>query len=237
MVNHRTFMAAVGIATALTASGYAASDASIPLAILAQRMGLTYAYLDSDDAVSLIGHGMSVTVRPGSPFFYVNDREEPIAGMTPTYESGDVHVSKAFGSQLMTLERTLGKTTSPHRTIAQLPVRAMTAPAIERHVTEMTLSGVKGNDDVVVEGNATPNSLVSLVLKAIAAPELPTVFLNRSFTVASAQGTFKLEISTAPAYYTGTTYEAEAVGVDDQNPVVATFVPPPISARWKALKD
>jgi len=237
VVNHRTFLASVGIVTALAAPAYAASDAPMPLATVAHRMGLTYAYLNFDDSVSLTGHGLAVTVRPGSPFFYVNDREEPVAGMTPTYRSGDVVVSPAFAMQLATLERQMGTVGRPHKLIvAQAPMHAMTAPA-ERHVTDMAIAAVAGDNDVLVSGTATPNSLVSIVLKANVSPELPTVILNRSFTVADAAGKFAVDISTAPAFYAGTTYTAEGVGVDDRTPVTASFEPHTIGSHWKALKD
>ena len=201
-----------------------------PLATVAHRLGFVYAYLGPDDVVSLVGHGISVIVRPGVPYFTVNDRVVPVEGDAPRYQGGDLFISPEFSQQLTAIERAAAKTQPPRRAeaMAENPAHINVAAAggAPQNVTALTLSSVNGSDDVSVSGEATPGSLVAIVLKATADPVLPTIFLNRSFAVTGPEGRFFIAIPTAPDYFSGSIFIAEASGIDDAKPMTATYVPP-----------
>ncbi len=208
-----------------------ADDArALPLASVAHRLGLIYTYLGSDDEVSLTGHGVAVIVRPGSSFFSVNDRVEPIEGDAPRYQGGDLFVSPAFAHQLGTIERAAAKNDAMRRsrTLASSDLHINAAPknGMTHRVTTVAIVAIPGTEDVAVSGQATPGALVAIVLKADAAPELPTIYLNRSFTLAGSDGKYSVEIPTAPNYFTGSVLIAEAAGIDDATPMTASFTPP-----------
>ena len=201
-----------------------------PLATVAHRLGFVYAYLGPDDVVSLTGHGLSLIVRPGVPYFTVNDRVVPVEGDAPTYQSGDLFISPAFSHQLTAIERAAASKQRPSRSEAMaenpahINVAAPGGPM--QNVNAVSLNSVKGSDDVSVSGEATPGALVAIVLKATSDPLLPLIFLNRSFAVAGPNGQFQLKIPTAPEYFTGSVFIAEASGIDDAKPMTATYAPP-----------
>ena len=224
---------AIVLAAALWSAGVAASAdtmAAVPLASVAHRLGLTYAYLGSDDEVSLTGHDVAVIVRPGSSFFSVNDRVEPMEGDAPRYQGGDLFVSPAFARQLGAIERAAAKNdvVRRSRTLAasDMHINAARGNGEPHRVTTIAITQVVGTEDVDVSGDATPGALVAIVLKANEAPELPTIYLNRSFAVAGADGKYSVEIPTAPNYFTGSVLIAEASGIDDAKPMTASFTPP-----------
>lgn len=225
--------AALAIIALLAFCGTNASAASAhaePLAKIAHRLGFVYTYLGPDDVVSLVGHGLSVIVRPGSPYFTVNERVQPIEGDAPRYEGGDLLISPAFSHQLAAIERAAAANFRPSRSDATSESAAhinVAAPGGPPHnVTHVVLTAVPGTDDVSVSGEATPGSLVAIVLKATADPLLPTIFLNRSFAIADSDGRFGIRIATAPAYTTGSTFTAEAAAIDDAQPMIAHYAPP-----------
>ncbi len=227
----KIYAAAIIALLACSEPAFAQGGQNVPLATVARQLGLVYAYLGPDDIVSLSGHGLSVTVRPGEPFFYVNDRSEPVAGGTPTYRGGDIYVSRAFVKQLAALSRVAASANSS--TVNSAASRLMRpqlalapANAMPRRVTNLRLAGVEGSDNVAVSGKAPPGALVALVLKAVSSPQVPTVFLNRSFVVAASDGTFGIELSTAPEYFQGSVIVVEASGIDDAKPVSARYTPP-----------
>ena len=201
-----------------------------PLAAVAHRLGFVYAYLGPDDVVSLTGHGLSLVVRPGVPYFTVNDRVVPVEGEAPIYQAGDLLISPAFSHQLTAIERSAATKELPSRAqaMAENPAHInVAAPGgAPQNVSAVSLSSVKGSDDVSVSGEATPGSLVAIVLKAKADPLLPMIFLNRSFAVAGPNGQFAITIATAPEYFTGSIFTAEASGIDDAKPMTATYAPP-----------
>jgi hypothetical protein len=212
------------------ASARADSTHVEPLATVAHRLGFVYAYLGPDDEVSLVGHGLSVIVRPGVPYINVNDRVEPIQGEAPQYGGGDLLISPAFAHQLTLLERAAAKTVLPGHAnaVAENPAHInVAAPGGPPHnVTAVTLDAVPGSEDVAVSGQATPGSLVAITLKATASPLLPTIFLNRSFAVTGPDGQFTHKISIAPDYFTGSILFAEVSAIDDAKPMTASYSPP-----------
>ncbi len=225
-------VAALALVPLLASGTNARAATAEPLAVVAHRLGFVYAYLGPDDEVSLTGHGITVLVRPGDPFFSVNDRREPVRGETPRYRDSDIVVSRQFIRQLTEIERAaafandtaLAKSYVSGSGRIDLDPHVSAAP---RKVTTVDLSPVQGTEDVLVSGSATPGSLVAIVLKAIASPGLPTIFLNRSFAVTGTDGKYAMRISTAPEYFNGSTFLAEAASVDDASPVVARYTPPP----------
>jgi len=225
-----TFAATLALISFVPNGANAQQVSGEPLAAVAHRLGFVYAYLGPDDEVSLTGHGITVLVRPGDPFFSVNDRREPVRGETPRYRDSDIVVSRHFVRQLTEIERAaafandtaLAKSYVSGAGRIDLDPHVSAAP---RKVATVDLSPVKGTEDVLVSGNATPGSLVAIVLKAIASPYLPTIFLNRSFAVAGTDGKYEMRISTAPEYFNGSTFLAEASSVDDASPVVARYAP------------
>ena len=203
---------------------------AMPLAAVAQKLGFVYAYLGPSDVVSLAGHGISIVVRPGVPYFTVNERVEPVRGDAPRYQSGDLYISPQFVQQLTKIERSAAHAySSQHVASANSnPAHINVAPegSLPQNVTAVTVAAAPGSDDVVVNGEATPDSRVSIVLKAIASPQLPTIFINRSFAVADKSGHFSKDISTAPEYFSGSVFIAEASATDDAKPMTARFTPP-----------
>ncbi len=213
-----------------SATALAAGTQPQPLAHVAHKLGLQYSYLENEDAVLLTGHGLTVTVRPGSPFFYNGARIEPVDGGMPTFHDNDVYVPVAFVHQLSSMERAsdamLGMTRNAKLPqIATLAAEAK-APPVERHATSVRLATIKGTENLRVFGTATPGALVSIVLKAISSPDIPTVFLGRSFVEANEKGTFETTLPMAPAYFNGSVFVAEASGIDDVDPVTTHFAPP-----------
>ncbi len=195
------------------------------LAAVAQKLGLVYAYLGADDEVTLAAHGLSVVVRPGVPYFTLNDREEPIPGGKPFYRAGDVYISPQFAQRLGELERAAATSYhSPAQSIAHVNVAPSGGAA--QNVTTVNMSAVPGSDDVEVSGAATPGAVVAIVLKAMATPDLPTIYLNRSFAIAGAAGTYAIDIPTAPEYFSGSIFIAEAAALDDVKPMTASYSPP-----------
>ncbi len=227
----KMYAAAIIALLTCSAPAFAQEAQNVPLATVARQLGLVYAYLGPDDIVSLSGPGLSVTVRPGEPFFYVNDRSEPVAGGAPTYRGGDIYVGRAFVKQLAALSRVSASAKSGAlRSASSNSMRSelglAPAGAVPRRVTDVHLAGVEGSDNVLVTGKAPPGALVALVLKAISSPQVPTVFLNRSFVVAARDGTFDIQLSTAPEYFQGSVIVVEASGIDDAKPVSARYTPP-----------
>ena len=225
----RTALAIIALLPFCPAGARADATHAEPLATVAHRLGFAYAYLGPDDVVSLTGHGLSLIVRPGVPYFTVNDRNVPVEGDAPVYRAGDLIISSAFSRQLTAIERAAAKR-EPSRAAAQAenPAHINVAPSggPAQNVSSLSLSSVKGTDDVSVSGNATPGALVAIVLKATSDPLLPTIFLNRSFAVTGPDGQFAIEIPTAPEYFTGSVFYAEASGIDDAKPMTATYAPP-----------
>ena len=223
-------LAIIALSPFIGASALANQTQGEPLATVAHRLGFVYAYLGPDDVVSLVGHGISVVVRPGVPFFTVNDRVVPVEGDAPVYASGDLVVSSKFSKQLAAIERAAASRELPSRAeaMAENPAHINVAATAghPQNVTALMLDSVKGSDDVAISGEATPGSLVAIVLKATADPVLPTIFLNRSFTVAGPSGQFSIKIATAPEYFTGSIFIAEASGIDDAKPMTASYAPP-----------
>jgi len=221
-------IAIVAVLLSLEANAVAGEVHAVALASVARQLGFTYVYLGPDDEVSLTGHGLAVVVRPGAPYFTVNDRVEPVEGDAPRYQGGDLFVSPAFAHQLTTIERSAAKSERAERkttAASALHINDSTSEVLPHHVLTVRLAQVPGTEDVVVAGEATPGALVAIVLKADAAPDLPTIYLNRSFAVAGSDGMFSLQIVTAPDYLTGSILIAEASGIDDSKPMTARFTP------------
>jgi hypothetical protein len=222
-------LAILAVLPFLTANALADESHASALAAVARRLGFTYAYLPQSDEVSLTGHGVAVIVRPGVPFFTVNERVEPVDGEAPRYLDGDLYISPGLVSELTSIARSAAMTyhmrpepgaTNP----AHINVAAAGAPPAK--VTALELAGVAGSDDVAVTGEATPGALVAIVLTSISDPLLPRIYLNRSFAVARKDGSFSIDIPTAPQYFTGATIVAEASGIDDDRPMIAHYSPP-----------
>ncbi len=226
----RTALAIIALLPFCGANARADQMHAEPLATVAHRLGFVYAYLGPDDVVSLTGHGLALVVRPGVAYFTVNDRVVPVEGDAPIYRAGDLSISPAFSRQLTAIERAAAKKERPSRAdaMAENPAHInVAAPGgPPQMVSAVSLSSVTGSDDVSVSGNATPGSLVAIVLKATADPLLPMIFLNRSFAVTGPGGRFAIKIATAPEYFTGSVLIAEASGIDDAKPMTASYAPP-----------
>ncbi len=226
----KTGLAIVAFVTFCGLGARADSAHAVPLATVAHRLGFVYAYLGPDDEVSLVGHGLSVIVRPGVPYFTVNDRVVPVEGDAPRYQGSDIYISPEFTHQLTTMELAAAKRALPSRTeaMAENPagVNVANVARVPHNVTTVAIDAVPGSDDVAVTGEATPGSLVTITLKAAASPLLPTVFLSRSFAVAGPSGQFSLNMSTAPEYFTGSILFADVSAIDDAKPMTASYSPP-----------
>lgn len=191
----------------------ARTDAAVPLAQVARQLGFHYGFLPFENAVSLARPGATVVIRPGDPFFSVNERREPVFGMVPEYRQNDVYVSRAFISEIRGLGHAFGR---PSSRIVMEQERVD-----QGHVAELHLAQVPNSPRITVSGSATPGARVEIVLRAALSASLPIVVLDRTAAFADASGSFATVVSTAPDQFYASRFIVEASGAGDVAPTVA----------------
>ncbi len=200
--------------SALVGPGAASADDAVSLARVARQLGYHYVYLPFENAVSLSRPGVTVVVRPGDPFFAANERREPVFGMVPEYRGNDVYVSPAFMSEI----RGLGHPFPPPDNGPQI----VREERVDRgHVSELHLSRVPGATSISVDGHATPDSRIEIVVRAALSESLPIVVLDRATAFSDASGAFSTVVSTAPDHFWASKFIVEASGAADTSPAVA----------------
>jgi len=206
----------------------ARADDAVPLALVAADLGLAYAYLPVENAVSLTRPGTVIVVRPGDGFFSVNARREPVYGMVPAYRDNDVVVSRAFEAEIRQLGRkTANRAHAPswtHATAKSTATVAFAASARTGTVTTVSALFVASQGAVQIAGRATPGSRVTLVLRAYLAEDMPVVTLNDGETTADSHGRFATVLASAPAWFQYTRFIVEASAPGDTYASAANVV-------------
>lgn len=192
----------------------ARTEAAIPLAQVARQLGFHYGFLPFENAVSLARPGATVVVRPGDPFFSVNERREPVFGMVPEYRQNDIYVSRAFIAEIRGLGHPFGPAASSTVVMQQDRID-------QGHVAELHLSQVPNSPRITVSGSATPGARVEIVLSAALSASLPIVVLDRTAAFADPSGSFATVVSTAPDNFYASRFIVEASGAGDVAPTVA----------------
>lgn len=221
------------VGAAMFAVGFASpglADDAVPLATVARELGFTYAYLPYENAVSLARPGATVIVRPGDAFFSVNERREPVYGIVPVYRNNDVYVSRAFvdeirgaGSRATSATTGNGNFTLPTRPLAPSEPPGRVATAIATYDER--------DDRALVSGMATPGSIVGVALRAELAAGIPVVVLDRTYVVASDDGTFAAHLSFGFDHFAPSRYVVEAYGEQNEHPILA-----PLGSRTSKVR-
>ena len=179
----RPSTAALALAiTALPALAVAASGVS--LRRVAAADGFTMHWLGPERSVSLRRNGLAIVMRPGSPVYDVNSREE-IADRAPAATpEGDLRISPRLARRLAALAHGVSTAAdAPTGPASRAAVTAGVALAVDAR--ELT-----GGSALAVEGNAPRNARITLTLLATLAPDLPAVLIERSDVAADAHGHF-----------------------------------------------
>ena len=192
--------------TAIPALAGAASGVSLRAAAAAD--GFTMHWLGPERSVSLRRNGLAIVMRPGSPLYDVDDREE-IADRAPaTTPDGDLIISAALAHRLAVLAHDVAAHETPMGPSSQAPATASAPLAIDARE-------LSSRDALSVSGTAPRNARITLSLLATLAPDLPAVLLERSDVAADADGRFTAVVPLVSDHLAGrvVTVTASALGV------------------------
>ncbi len=230
-------LAAAGLlaaAFAQVAAPAVANARSYALARVAAQLGYTYAYLGSDDAVTLTRPGLTVLVRPGERLFDVNDRSEVVdRGDAPKFSQNDVYVSPQFVRRLAALASRAGGGARD----AGLSGPPLVQPAVGPGPIVLDVKPVPGSQLLRVTGHAPAGAPITLTLRATFALEVPETVLNRSGVSADDQGNFSTTVPLAPGYFNGAYVTLEATSLPGVTKASQRLLVPPPNAGLKIPAD
>jgi len=205
--------AALVWATALPA--YAAHTRA--LSAVAAELGFEYSYLGPEDAVALTKPGVTILIRPGESLFDVNDRTESIDGPAPTFDTSDIYISDSLYARLRAIAGRYPANAGEHGLVVANPGVGNVTGAI----TGLTLAQVPGRQELAVGGKAPANLPITITLVATFSMTVPDTVLSRHEVTTDPDGTFKADVSIAPAYFTGEILTVVASSVDGIKPAKA----------------
>lgn len=188
----------------------------------ASELGYAYSYLGPEDAVALTKPGVTIVIRPGERLFDVNDRTEAMDGSAPMFSHYDIFITDALLARLRQISAKYPALSSGDRAIV-----VQNGPAfanVTGSISNLTLAQVPGKSDITVAGKAPGNLPVTLTLYGSFSENIPDVTISRNEVVSNADGTFKMDVSPAPAYYHGAVLTLVASSVSGIASAKATIV-------------
>ena len=205
-----------------------AAPMGVPLARVAHRANLQYAWLGSERSVQLSGPGLVLVIRPGANLYDVNDHVE-VAAIPPVYGANDIYVSAAVASRIEQLASQAWLAFSQaQEDIARGETAAGNTTVIPelQGIIVLHVQPLKGQEALLVTGEAPPSAPVRITLLATLSSDLPNVLLSRSDLTSSPTGTFQAIVPIASDYFRSSFIH-----------VLATSVPGVTSASAQILVD
>lgn len=206
MLFRSIFLAAVLVAVSATCIGASpARSGDIPLHRVADELGLAYAWLGPETAVSLSRPGLIIVIHPGQAWFQVNDATETTTAV-PRFVDNDIYISRHLFDRLQQLARTTGANASTAGVRAALPggpVYQQVSPVAGGSLT-LSATPSHGSEAVAISGKVAPAALpVTLTLWSTISRDLPTVIVNRQVVRPNTNGDFQTTMSIAPSFFRG----------------------------------
>jgi hypothetical protein len=167
----------------------------------ASQLGYAYSYLGPEDAVALTKPGVTIVIRPGERLFDVNDRTEAMDGSAPLFSHYDIFITDALLARLRQISAKYPSQTTGDRAI--VVQNGSSVANATGSISNLTLAQAPGKQDISVAGKAPGNLPITLTLVGTFSSEIPDVVISRNEVVSDADGTFKTDISPAPAFYRG----------------------------------
>lgn len=192
--------------TCVAASPTRSGDISLHRA--AEQLGLVYAWLGPETAVSLSRPGLIIVIHPGQAWFQVNDATETTT-TTPRFVENDVYISRNLFARLQQLVRTTavrpatGSVTPSAPSRAGGAVYAQVAPVAGGSLV-LTATPAAGSEAIAVSGKVAPSAVpVTLTLWSTISRDLPTIIVNRQVVTPRPNGNFETTMAIAPSYFRG----------------------------------
>jgi hypothetical protein len=185
----------------LSMSGIAAAaQQDVPLASVARAAHLQYAWLTAAQAVQLSGPGIVLIIRPGNNLYEVNGRVEATA-VTPQYVSGDIYISSTLAHHI---EAMAGYAWNAYNNAQAAQQKATEVEAAQSETNQAQLHGtivlnavpLKGQEALLISGEAPPSAPVLITLLATLSYDLPNVLISRHTLTAAPDGKFQAIIPT-----------------------------------------
>jgi hypothetical protein len=190
-----------------------------PLASVARQYGFAYMQRNPENAVELVLPGQDIVFRPGSRIYWINGSPDA-TDIAPAYRNRDVYVSNATVRVLAQIARSSAKF-SPQAAAPARPDAPGNGPLT------VTAVGGKGAETLSVYGSAPPGAVVHISLFAQISRDLPTVLLNRSIAVASAEGKYAATVPLAPNYFRDSIVNIDVASDSGQTASTTYVVGPP----------
>jgi hypothetical protein len=205
-----------------------AAPMGVPLASVAARTNLQYAWLASERAVQLSGPGLVLVIRPGANLYEVNDHVE-VAAIPPVYGANDIYVSAAVARRIAQLasQAWLGYSQAQEDIARSVMATGNTTviPELQGSIV-LHVQPLKGQEALLVTGEAPPSVPVRITLLGTLSSDLPNVLLSRNDITSSPAGTFQAIVPIASDYFRNSFIH-----------VLATSVPGVTSASAQILVD
>lgn len=198
----------------------AAAERMFSLQSVAAQSGFSYAWLAGEQAASIAKPGVVIVVRPGNPFYEVNDASE-FASTSPQSSGNDVLIPDSIARRIRSFARVQSSGAILHA--GSLAVGAPPSGALAIH-----LDAAQGQEAVVVTGTGPSAAPVTLTLSTTVSSEIPDIVLSRKDLVIDRTGTFSATISIAPDFMRGSILTVRATSLDGVAPAQAhLLVGPP----------
>jgi hypothetical protein len=188
----------------------------------ASKLGFAYSYLGPEDAVALTKPGVTIVIRPGERLFDVNDRTEAMDGSAPMFSHYDIFITNALLARLRQISAKYPAQTTGDRAI--VVQNGSSVANATGSISNLTLVQVPGKQDITAAGKAPGNLPITLTLTAAFSQDVPDVVLSRNEVVSDADGSFKTDLSPAPAFYHGAVITLVASSVSGVSSAKATIV-------------
>ena len=206
MLFRSIFLAAMLVAISATCIGASpARSGDISLHRVADDLGLTYAWLGPETAVSLSRPGLIIVIHPGQAWFQVNDGTETTTAV-PRFVDNDVYISRQLFARLQQLARTTGVNASTAGLTLGAPrgaVYKLVSP-IAGGSLALSATPSHGSEAIAISGKVAPSAVpVTLTLWSTISRDLPTVIVNRQVITPDVHGDFQTTMSVAPSFFRG----------------------------------
>lgn len=206
MLFRSILLAALLVAIPATCIGASPSrSGDISLHRVADDLGLAYAWLGPETAVSLSRPGLIIVIHPGQAWFQVNDATETTTAV-PRFVENDVYISRHLFARLQQLARTTGVNPSTAG-VAPAATRSSAykqAPPIAGGSLMLTAAPAHGSEAIAISGKVAPTAVpVTLTLWSTISRDLPTIVVRRQVVAPDTNGDFQTTMSIAPGYFRG----------------------------------
>jgi hypothetical protein len=185
----------------LAASGPAAASDGVPLSSVARAANLQYEWLGAQRAVQLSGPGLVLVIRPGDVMYEVNQRVE-VTDTPPQYVDNELVVSPALAKHIEQMASVAWNSFSRAEAEMARIATAIHGPVVpEMHGSiVLHVQPLKGQEALLVTGEAPPSVPVRITLLATLSSDLPNVLLSRNDITSNTDGTFQAIVPIAPNY-------------------------------------